>query len=199
MPEQPQSALTREWDSAEAAIKSAEILSRKVSIPAVYNLRLAGRSAVDALATPDATRQTELFSEAILYCRRARADAIDAQLMYLIAFESELDRVKLEGDTSIADAASFRAIIGDIGQRLGRSRYEVERRDSLYDELQGLLPKATDLYRSLRPQLTLQEQTFRTHRQWNVAISLAAGLVTAISASALFEGLIPSVVRFFGF
>lgn len=70
-----------EWNRAEEAIKAAEQVNGKVILPAVKELRYAGRRIVEALhliGAGDDDEAAKRLQDAEFNCYRARHDAIDA-------------------------------------------------------------------------------------------------------------------------
>jgi len=78
-----------EWDAAEADIKRAEQINQAICVPAIKELRYAGRRIIDAIAEincGDPKGQAEIFiNDARLGCYRARHDAIDAATAKIVS------------------------------------------------------------------------------------------------------------------
>lgn len=84
--------IAKEWNKAESAIKRSEQIAGDVSIPAISELRYAGRRMIDALdaahhgGNDDKIRA--LFEDARFCCHRAQHDAIDAAMFLIPASSS---------------------------------------------------------------------------------------------------------------
>ena len=76
--------IRREWNAAEETIKLSEQISLNISIPAITELRYAGRRLIDALDIAHADGSPEKISavleDARFCCHRARHDSIDAAM-----------------------------------------------------------------------------------------------------------------------
>ena len=76
--------IQREWNAAEESIKRSEQIALDVSIPAISELRYAGRRLVDAMDIAqnggNAQKVTAVLEDARFCCHRARHDAVDAAL-----------------------------------------------------------------------------------------------------------------------
>ena len=90
--------LLSEWDRAEEAIKSAELIRGETVFAAVKELRYAGRLIVDALElcvsmAPHAdTELRDRLVEATQNCIRARNDAVDASVTFIHKYLRFMDK-----------------------------------------------------------------------------------------------------------
>ncbi|GAA0757115.1 hypothetical protein FHS52_000383 [Erythromicrobium ramosum] len=77
--------IASEWGVAEEEIKLAEQIHHKVVLPAIKELRYAGRRLADALGAiargAPATEVKDLIADARFRCHCARHDVIDASLL----------------------------------------------------------------------------------------------------------------------
>ena len=140
-----------EWNKAEKAIKIAENVSGEVAIPAIFELRYAGRRLIDALAArasnPD--EALSLLRDAKFDCHRARHDAIDAATSKM-AGDLNAAVEHLTPGILIQNFADFTAFYGDlftVRDKIALSREDRENRDSIYDTIQSVdLDMLTGLY-----------------------------------------------------
>lgn len=146
-----------EWDRAERDIKLAEQVCGAAVIPAIAELRYAGRRLVDCLRSvadgEPAARTEGLVQDALLNCVRARHDAIDAS----IARMAEHVRLMVErlGHHAVAQAfpefAAFQTRLDDAHGLIAESRGERRRREDIYTALEeaGFPPLVAE-YRRLK-------------------------------------------------
>jgi hypothetical protein len=189
--------LKLEWDAAEAAIKAAESLNRRVIIPAIYELRYAGRMVVDALATSEKSLQSDLFADAIARCRRARAEAEEAQAMYLIAFGSQL-RPRETWIPLDTEKARFLQIISKIGEALRTSRESSQSRNIFPDQMDEMLREATKLCLQLKDLDASLASTARAHRWWRYLLGTVGGVVAAVPFVAPAREILQTMLSFIG-
>ena len=144
-------SMSNEWNKAEKAIKIAENINGEVVIPAIFELRYAGRRLIEALAVRE-SNPDEAFSllrDAKFDCHRARHDAIDAATS------------KMSGDLSVAvehltprllmkNFSEFTAFYGDlfaVRDKIAVSREDRMNRDAIYDTIQSVdLSNLSKLY-----------------------------------------------------
>ncbi len=190
--------LEREWNSAEAAIKAAEILSHMVVIPAIVELRYAGRRAVEALAAEGSEARAPLFADAILSCRRAQAEALDAQAFYLMSNVPKLRmRPRLGAQTD--DQIQLHMLLNDIGKALVASRQNKDLRTRIYDEIGGKLRDATALYLSLRSVEVSDRLLERSHRWVRYLTGAVTGLAVALPFAVYGREIEHALVQLLGF
>lgn len=132
--------IQQEWNKAEEAIKRSEQVSLEVSIPAISELRYAGRRIVDAfnLAASegdDADRVLALLEDARFCCHRAQHDAIDAA-MAKIAIDLDDLTSRLGFDPVIKACPGFQEFYAQFARtraKIAASRGKREDRNAIYD------------------------------------------------------------------
>lgn len=142
--------IRQEWNKAEAAIKRAEQLVGDIHIPAVFELRYAGRRIIDALdaahhgGTPD--KILALLEDARFCCHRAQHDAIDAAMSKMsISLDNLTSRLGF--DAVIAAYPPFREFYSDFmvaREKIALSRENRTDRNGIYESLTAVdLPDLT--------------------------------------------------------
>jgi hypothetical protein len=183
-----------EWNKAEAAIKSAEIVSHDVIVPSINELRYAGRRIVDALqkkATGGRGEEIEaLLNDAIFDCRRARYDAVDAATS-VVSLNVELLVQNVGYDTLLSAAPDFRDFfekLQRLREKIVTTRQQRERRDSIYSDIETAdLPQMLGEYERLRGLESVLKSIARK-RRWELLISRmtgVAGLVVGLLGALL--------------
>ncbi len=79
------SDLAEAYREAEAAIRSVEVCTSRMPIPALNEMRYAGYHAIACLQEKDARVREEEFARTISHCRRAYFDAQSVLLLTLYA------------------------------------------------------------------------------------------------------------------
>ena len=129
-----------EWDKAEEALKQTEMVSGEVCIPAINELRYAGRRLVDALRHRDENpgKAHDLLRNARFDCHRARHDAVDAAT----AFMQEMVNIAARHFSarnfreSFADITTLRTRLNEVRNKISQSRRYRGERDAIYDTIQ---------------------------------------------------------------
>ena len=127
-----------EWDHAEADIKRAEQVCSEVVMPAVNELRYAGRRVIDAIVLPrdtsDQSKVSALFSDAQFFCQRARHDAIDASVAYMVSnIENMLVTVgPLIIMQCFSELPKLRVGLAGVQKNIVESRKDRENRAQIY-------------------------------------------------------------------
>ncbi len=134
-----------EWNHAEEDIKTAEMVVQKIVIPAVKELRYAGRRIVDVLMlltsqpdAPDLTRIQKLLDDANFNCHKARHDAIDAATAK-IAADLSIMAEKLGYDAILPAYPQFPALYVDLNRvrdKITTSRRARDNRDAIYASIE---------------------------------------------------------------
>jgi len=155
---------TKEWNTAEEAVKIAENIDGDVVIPAILELRYAGRRLVDALSMQetDTEEAIALARDAKFFCHRARHDAIDAATS------------KMAGDLAVAveylsaqvvmnhfsDFPTLYRNLLNVREKVAVSRKDRENRDLIYETIQTVdLVKLSEVYTDFRTCEPLMVQT----------------------------------------
>jgi hypothetical protein len=148
--------IQREWDLAEEGIKRCEQVSRGAIIPAIKELRYAGRRIVDALnkAHKGGTEQEvrALLEDARFNCHRARHDAMDAALD-IMALDFDNLTKRLGYDAVIQAYPEFQSLYRDFAnarKQIAISRGDRENRNVIYETISNIdFPDIADRYADL--------------------------------------------------
>lgn len=133
------SDIQREWNAAEAAIKLSEQIALDLSIPAISELRYAGRRLIDALDIAHAGGTKErvgaVLEDARFCCHRARHNSIDAGLSK-IAIDLD-DLTKRLGYAPVAEAyPDFQILYVSFvaaREKVAQSRGDRQNRNAIYE------------------------------------------------------------------
>ena len=179
-------SIADEWDQAEEVIKLAEQVVLDVVIPAVAELRYAGRRIVDGLNAHAAGRpESEVRSfieEAKFDCLRARHDAIDAALAKMAV---DLDLLARQMGYDVIHN-SFPAFVDFLG-RLDHARMEIagsrrdrQNRDAIYSAIsRSDFPALVKDYKALRRSEAVM-RIIVGRKRLGIAIGILAGLAIAV-------------------
>jgi hypothetical protein len=155
-------ALSEEWNLAEERLKTAENWNRKVLIPAINELRYAGRKIVDAFTAHrrgDSQAAAEHIADACQDILRARHDVIDAVHGaigdYADKAREKIGAAVLHGNFS--NYGEMFALIREIGEQVAQSRKERQRRDEIYRGIENKMPRLIQLHRELEASLSAIE------------------------------------------
>jgi hypothetical protein len=187
--------IQQEWNKAESAIKRSEQIVKEISIPAISELRYAGRRIIDALhanaegGAHNTDRLKALLEDARFCCHRAQHDAIDAALAKI---GIDLDNLteRLGFDAVLSTYPAFREFYADFCRSRDKiviSRHKRDDRNGIYEAI-----TATDL-----PGLVEHYEKLMAVRPMIKRISLKikmggiVGIVIAVAtiAAAVFAGL----------
>lgn len=153
--EQLFSAMSVEWNKAEKAIKLAENIDGEVVIPAIFELRYAGRRLVEAWAIrlSELESSLALLKDAKFDCHRARHDAIDAATSKMVG-DMNVAVEFLSASVIIKLFPLFSEFYGsllEVRERIAISREDRENRDKIYDTIQNVdLDRLAVLYRQFK-------------------------------------------------
>ena len=148
--------IQREWNAAEESIKRSEQIALDLSIPAISELRYAGRRVIDALdiAHNDGTEEKikAVLEDARFCCHRARHDAIDAALSK-IAIDLD-DMTKRLGYSAVINAyPDFQLLYVSFAtarSKIAYSRGNRQDRNAIYDTVSTVdFPDIADRYTAL--------------------------------------------------
>lgn len=146
-----------EWNKAEEAIKRSEQIVTDVSIPAISELRYAGRRIIDAmtLAGSEGDHSDRIkahLEDARFCCHRAQHDAIDAAMAKIaIDLDNLTRKLGLEPVAkAYPDFQIFYARFSLAQERVAASRGKREDRNVIYDTISEIdLPDIIRCYREV--------------------------------------------------
>ena len=179
-----------EWDRAEEDIKTAEQVTRNIVIPAIKELRYAGRRLADALffmlTDEDSDEVRKLLDDARFNCHRARHDAIDAATS-AIAAELQICMAHLGEDAVLRAYPSFPDLLSEVDglrERIAESRRERENRERIYTVLEGQdfpeLVKQFRAFKRCRPIMEGLARRTRLHLLLGYAFGVGGILVAML-------------------
>ncbi len=148
-------AIGLEWNKAKKAIKLAENIDGEVVIPAIFELRYAGRRLVEAWTSRSSDIDTSLalLKDAKFDCHRARHDAIDAATSKMVG-DMNVAVEFLSAGVIIKLFPSFSEFYGsllEVRERIAISREDRQNRDKIYDTIQNVdLDRLATLYRQFK-------------------------------------------------
>lgn len=178
------------WDAAERDIARADQVASGISIPAVNELRFAGRHLVTAAAAQTDKLQAESLDKAKAHCLRARHEALELAAIAIATSISHYQ--KLAGNPSTSEqVAALNSTITPVMkvflERRGPSRAD------LTDETVELLDKAISIHVKLIPALAQAEaEQLQANRLGKIIRWLsAAGF--AVAAGAASSSLLQSI------
>lgn len=182
-----------EWNKAEASIKRGEQIALDLSIPAVTELRYAGRRIVDALCEAntggDEVKIVALLEDARFCCHRAQHDAIDAA-MAKIGIDLDDLTSRLGFDAVIAAYPTFNDFYADFvisREKIAASREKRDDRKAIYDSISEVdLPDLAHRYERIMAVRPIAKQNALKRRLGGM--NGAALLVIAL-IGLLFAGL----------
>ncbi|MDT0506659.1 hypothetical protein [Novosphingobium sp. MMS21-SN21R] len=185
--------IAKEWNKAESAIKRSEQVVGDLSIPAISELRYAGRRLIDALDAAhhdgNSARIQGLLEDARFCCHRAQHDAIDAALAK-IGIDLDSMTSKLGFDAILHAYPDFRTLYTDFvqaRQKVAESRENREDRNGIYDALTAIdMPRIIDSYSNLKAVLPMAKRA-AVQRKLGGVVGAISLLVTI--AAAIFAGM----------
>jgi hypothetical protein len=192
----------REWNKAEKAIKQAENVDGEVVIPAIFELRYAGRRLIEALECKDKDpgRAIELIRDTLFFCHRSRHDAIDAATS------------KMAGDLGVAteylsaailmqnfpDFSEFYAEMLAVRQRMAESREKRNDRDAIYASIEANnLDRLVELYsrfRACEPLMLRAMEQENADREQNRNAARRGNVIGIVGVVVAVIGIIVGVV-----
>ena len=189
-------ALARKWNEVEGLLKKGEHAHKEVIIPAINELRYAGRRFVDgyeAHVRGDFKESEEHFKEAEEFLNKAKHEILDTILCFTSEKAQDLrDRIGEANAVSyFKDYGKLLALIEKIESQTQLSRETRKERDSVYSEM---LKEGGDLWRlcelsdSFSASVPGIEQTMKERKkEWRIKI-----LVSALIS--FFSGLLAAYV-----
>lgn len=182
-----------EWDRSEGTIKTAEQAVGEAVIPALKELRYAGRRLADALlliGLPARRKDlADLLADAHFNCHRARHDAIDAATDAMLKrLDAAIDKL---GDDVVSqhfpEAISLAARLAEIQTRIAESRVDRENRDAIYSAIEGV--DLLELHNGFKRFLYSRERMMRTAsrrrrgRFWGI-VAVVVSILVALGSLA---------------
>lgn len=149
--------ILREWDLAEEAVKRCEQVALAAVIPAVKELRYAGRRIVDALTAAHNGESLDVvrayLEDARFDCHRARHDAIDAALDVMAKDFDNLTK-KLGVDAVMKAYPNFSELYTDFAnarEKIAQSRRDRRNRNVIYESISAIdFPNLSNRYANLK-------------------------------------------------
>lgn len=186
--------IQKEWNKAEESIKRSEQVALEVAIPAISELRYAGRRIVDALtlmnsASPQNDRILALLEDARFCCHRAQHDAIDAA-MAKIAIDLDDLTSHLGFDAVIHSYPNFREFYAEFAHtrdKIAASRGKREDRNVIYDNVSSTdLPSIIKSY----DQILIMRPVAKGYK-FKAVLGSISGLIIMFSAfgAMVFAGM----------
>ncbi len=161
------------WDDAEVAIKQAENVNMEVIIPAVAELRYAGRRFVETKVLEQEGKLKDAhakFEDAYFFCCRAQHDAIDAATAKITKDYAICVKGIGASEKAIAfpENNEFRDQLRAVQDNVVKSREDREKRDMFYAMLGKTdFPKILELYKKFQDsQPGLEELARKARRAW---------------------------------
>jgi hypothetical protein len=182
-------AIAADWDQSEEIIKQAELVNEQAVVPAIKELRYAGRRLVDALnASAEGKDDAEIdryLDDARFNCFRARHDAIDAALAK-VAIDVENASSRL-GYGSVLKAlpnfAQFTAQLIEARNLTASSRKLRNGRDELYKSIAAIqFIEILEQYATFKTSLPMMKKMAAEERR-NMYIGYAIGVAGVILAA----------------
>lgn len=181
------SAIRREWNKAEADVKLAEQVCHNIVIPAIKELRYAGRRLVDLLdemsSGGDKSKMDDYLSDALFNCYRARHDAIDAATAK-IAIDIDIMTRKLKYSAILPIFPKFpelRKLLRETRAKIVSSRNKREDREAIYSAIEAdTFPGLVKMVEELQESEPMMREMAKQERQKTVYLPVVVGLVMTI-------------------
>ncbi len=194
--------IQKEWNKAEAAIKQSEQVALAVSIPAITELRYAGRRLVDALDLAhnngDDGKIRALLEDARFCCHRAQHDAIDAAIAKIGIDLDDLTS-KLGFEAVIQSYPEFRGLYADFGcsrTKIVNSRERRDDRNGIYDAITSVdLPDLVGRYDKL---MAVRPIAKSAARKLKLGGAIGWALLFIALVGCIFAGLAVPWEKYFG-
>lgn len=176
-------AIAADWNAAEYDVKLGEQVNKKIVVPAIKELRYAGRRLADALVAISQGKAKKDIDAFLIHarfnCHCARHDAIDAATLKM-AIDLDLMTERLGHEAVLFAFPKFGELFGRIQAAqslIASARAKRENRGDIYAEIaatdfQGLV----ELYKSAKASEPLMKKiAARTRAQRWIAYGLGAG------------------------
>jgi len=183
-------ALLDRWNKIQGRIKQAELISQYAAVPAINELRYAGRMLVAALSNTAPTERNGLPSidEALIiasqYLSNAEHDISDG-LVYFLQEKADDLNLRFGAETIRELHPNYEVFLDQLSKARGlivESRSNLSIRNENYDEVFRIIRNASDLYYELvdvEVLFGLEVQHYKTRIflwRWLAALAVFAGL-----------------------
>ena len=180
-----------EWNKAEESIKAGEQITRKLIVPAIKELRYAGRRFVDThvqfAGDADLERAKEYLNDGIFNCVCAQHDATDVAISF-IAAHLAICTTKIGYEHILRVFPDFHKIYDPlliVQEKIRISRNDRENRDAVYDNVQSVdLPELSKLYLRFLGSEPLMKALAAKERRANLFKDIVTTASVAIAALA---------------
>lgn len=181
-------SIHEKWNKAEECIKAAEQVNHEVVLPAIKELRYAGRRIVEAinLIQKDNDEAHKRLQDAEYDCHRAHHDAVDAATSK-IAEDIDIALRKLGPRAILAghkDFLKLRKLLTHIRNRIRDSRRDREKRDCIYSDMHDDFMLLVDMYGEFQANEDII-CAFAKRERRDLLLSYAVAAVSAIGAISL--------------
>lgn len=182
--------LSTAWADAEKAIKIADQTVGDVIIPAIKELRYAGRKQAKCLhnylAGTGLVEADRWLEDAINDCHRARHDATDAATAFIARrLEQVIDELGTDAVREhFPEYSDLRGMLSSIRKKVADARHDHNNRHDIYDEIElDELPKIMSLYeKMLANEPFMQDKRLRT---WLIQQGFSFGWAVALFLALL--------------
>jgi hypothetical protein len=190
--------LISQWNIAERRIKKAEqVHGNEVVVPAIFELRYAGRKLIDVLEIvlkKDVRDDTEAHEQARRYladgiedCVKAKHDAIDAMVDFVTNWFNEIEqKLGLHPLTELfPEYLDVTSRIADVQDKIAQSRERRgEPRDGVYDSIENDdYQPILQLFNKMRLSRA-RVQRIAAKQKWREIIVLWSTIIAAIGGIA---------------
>jgi hypothetical protein len=188
------------WDDTESLIKEAEQINLAMIVPAISELRYGGRKLIDylrSLGGDDKKSQRTHLEDFMQCCIRARHDAVDAIVSYIVLYLEELER-SISADLISEKFPGYDNLKRDLfasATLIAESRQDRERRNEIYSTIKKqYISEIVLQYRNLSSARSaiFAVQHKRDNRQHQVSWAIAIAM--AFLASVLLANLLAKLV-----
>jgi hypothetical protein len=195
--------IASQWNQAEAWIKDAELFTGEVPIPAINELRYAGRRLVDLIevcfidtngGSVDLEYAKKILIEVSEIVVRARHDVVDSIFLFAQLYFDEMEK-RFSAVQLVAICPDYTRIgvtMQSIATLVVSSRDQRRLRAEQYLQIHSVdIPKIKDAYRIIKgSEARLQKERKRVQRLtwltvgsfWGTIVSLVAGTYLTIAA-----------------
>jgi hypothetical protein len=200
--------LAEYWNQIEKRIKQAEQLRDKAVIPAINELRYAGRKFIDAWALStkenrtedDDRRALECITVARQYLTNADHDTIDAALSFIYRNMSYVTK-RYEARKIAPHVPGFLEILDEMDEnknKIAKSRIDRNERTSIYN---GLLPHFEKMIEAHRKVDRAERHILRRQKRGKFWFDFFAivGVIGALASIIALVVIWAQVKTFFGF
>jgi hypothetical protein len=185
----------QEWDSAEENLKEAEQAINRQVVPAINELRYAGRRIVDALqvysTSKDVNLAKEYLNHAIYNCHCAKHDAIDVCLSVMV---TNVDAArKRYGYHNILAAfpqlPEMLECLRDVNKKVALSRGDRINREKIYESINNQKIPALKVHyeRFLSSEPVYSAVTWKNRLIWAVPVGCALLAATVAIAMGIYN------------